>query len=90
MSALHTASIQPDDRHQALMAAFKDALKTHGLGLAPIEWLAIASQFVGLLTGAQDARQYTSDDVMEVVAANIQQGNRDFINAMTIEHGGLN
>jgi hypothetical protein len=85
-----TAKIDPNDHHQALMAAFKDAIKTHGMALEPLEWLALASQFVGLLTAAQDSRKYTPDEIMEIVGANIEQGNRDFINAMAREHGGLN
>lgn len=90
MSAFPTAKIAPDDRHQELMAAFKDALKTHGLDLTPIEWLAIASQFVGILTATQDQRKYTSADIMEVVGANIEQGNRDFINfTMMQARGGV-
>ena len=89
MSALPITTILPDDRHQALMAAFKDALKAHGMDITPIEWLAIASQFVGLLTAAQDQRKYTSADIMEVVGANIEQGNRDFVNSMMQTQGGV-
>lgn len=86
-----TKAILPDDRHQALMAALKDAIKTHGIDLDKLEWLAIASQFVGLLTACQDQRKYTGDEIMEIVGANIEQGNRDYVQADLMQtRGGVN
>lgn len=85
-----TSPVSPSEHHQALMAAMKDTLKTHGMELSPLEWLAIASQFVGILTAIQDQRKFTSDEIMEIVGANIEQGNRDYVQfAMLNTKGGV-
>jgi hypothetical protein len=83
-------TIVTNKHHKALMTALKEAIFTHGMELTPVEWLAIASQFVGSLIAAQDSRTHNNEEVMELIIANIEQGNREFIAAVVRIEGGLN
>ena len=82
------ASITPSAAQDAFMRSLKDTLRTSGNSLSPVEWLAITSQFLGILVAIQDQRKLTKDDVMAMVAANIEEGNRSYIEFLTIQTAG--
>lgn len=70
-------STQPQARHaefndamKEVLARFKDRLNGH-------EMLAVAAHLVGVLVALQDQNKYTPDDVMEMVARNIEAGNAE-------------
>ena len=41
-----------------------------------IELLCVASQLVGQLVAMQDQTRYTNSEIMELIADNVQEGNR--------------
>lgn len=49
----------------------------HGKTLTPMEMLAVASHFVGVLIALQDQNTLTPDMVMVMVQYNIEQGNAE-------------
>lgn len=74
-----TKTLEPNQRHSAFLDDLKSALWKHQR-LDPLEMLAIASQFVGMLMAFQDQRTMTPADALEMVGNNIEIGN-----AMAIE-----
>jgi hypothetical protein len=78
------------NKQQQALTTLKEAVLTHGMELTPVEWLAIASQFVGTLIAAQNSRTHSNEEIMELIIVNIEQGNRDFIAAVVRDQGGLN
>lgn len=58
-----------------LMGDLRLALRKHP-NLPAERMLVIAAQFVGNLTAMQDQRRYTPAAVMEMVAMNIEEGNK--------------
>ena len=50
--------------------------------MSKIEILAIASNIVGKLVAMQDQMAFTPDQVMEIVAKNIELGNRQVISQL--------
>lgn len=71
-------SIASRPEHQTLLADMKGVLRKYE-ALDPMEWLAIVSVLVGQLVAVQDQRRYTSDQVMALVAENIQRGNQNAV-----------
>lgn len=71
--------------------AYKDLLiliGKHSNNLTPLELLAIASNLVGKLVALQDQRTITPADAMEVVARNVEQGNREVLETLLASSGG--
>lgn len=66
---------QPGPAHQALMQKHHELHERFADVLSPVERLAIASQFVGQLIGELDDVQYGKQQIMQVVAGNMQSGN---------------
>lgn len=65
----------PSAAHQEFMADIKAAMAKHP-DLSAMEMLALASQLVGNLVALQDQRAMTPAQAMEVVAQNIEEGNK--------------
>lgn len=72
-------SIGPNARHNAYLDQLKAALGDSGNDLPAEELLAVTSQFLGMLVALQDQRRFSADDVMEIVARNIEIGNANQI-----------
>lgn len=79
---------QPTAEHLALMNSLKAALGEHPNCTAE-DMLAVASQLVGNLTALQDQTKYTSMQVMDLVAKNVQIGNRTAIKAIFAGTGAV-
>jgi len=58
--------------------------------MEPMEMLAAMAQLVGNLIASQDATKHTTDEVLTVVAMNIEEGNKSAINEMIAQMGGRN
>lgn len=67
---------EPKQIHQDFKNDITNVLKKYGDKLSAMEVLAISSQIVGMIVAMQDQRKITSDMAMEVVAANIEIGNK--------------
>lgn len=67
-------SLPPTADQIALMNDLKAALGRH-TSLDGQQMLAVTAQLVGNLVAFQDQRRFTPELVMEMVAANIEQGN---------------
>lgn len=76
----------PKPEHVAFMDDLKATLGRH-THLSGVEMLAVASQFVGNLIAAQDQRRYKPDQVMEMVARNIETGNQEAVSALMRTEG---
>jgi len=69
-------AVEPTPRHQALLREMKNAIvRAECQDMDALIILAIAAQYVGQLTALQDRRRLTAEDVMAVVANNIEIGN---------------
>jgi len=69
-------SFMANEHHNKLKDDLAAVLKKHGEHLSPQEILAIAAQVVGMIVALQDQRTMTPDMAMELVARNIQSGNK--------------
>jgi NADH:ubiquinone oxidoreductase subunit E len=76
----------PTAAQNALLASLRAALGDH-THLSPQEILAVTSQLVGMLVAVQDQTRFTPDQVMEVVAANIESGNREVVASLLDPQG---
>ena len=71
---------------EAKHTAFRDdlvgVLRKHGDQLTAAEMLALAAHLTGQLVALQDQRAMTPSQAMEIVAANIEQGNQEVIDGL--------
>lgn len=74
---LIAASAEHESFRRALLNVFKDFQ-----GMGSIEQLAILSSLVGQLVAMQDQRRYTAEALMELVASNIELGNKTVISQL--------
>ena len=85
---MSTRSHTPTAQQLAFRRSLEACMKQHGETLDAVELLAVTSHLVGQLIALQDQTRWTSDKVMELVTANIQQGNREVIDGLLNETGG--
>lgn len=72
---LHTASPKHEIAYQDICAL----LNKHAGSLDALEMLAIASNMLGKLVAMQDQRKITPAMAMEIVAQNIESGNKQVL-----------
>jgi hypothetical protein len=72
---LHTAAPEHEIAYQDIVAL----VRKHGEHLSAVEMLAIAANMLGKLLAYQDQRIMTSVMAMEIVAQNIEEGNRQAV-----------
>ena len=75
-------------KHTAFRDDLVAVLKKHGDQLTASEMLALAAHLTGQLVAMQDQRAMTPSQAMEIVAANIEQGNREVIDGLLDSTGG--
>jgi hypothetical protein len=68
--------MEPTLAHEAAMVAMKEAMRLYADALGAEGMLALASQLVGNLIALQDQTKYSTNAVMRMVEANIEEGNR--------------
>lgn len=73
--------IKPPRHYEAFRLGFAALLAKHGAELTAEDMLAVSSYLVGQLIALQDQRKMTPADAIELVQANIAQGNQDAIDA---------
>ena len=64
------------DKHIRARRDMVEALRKHDHELCDLEMLAVASQVVGNLIALQDETSVSADFAMQLVLANIEEGNR--------------
>lgn len=74
--------------HEVAYQDIAALLNRHTGDLKAIEVLAIAANMVGKLVALQDQRRTTPEQAMEIVARNIEIGNRQVIDQLATEPGG--
>lgn len=81
-------AIRPTQQHLAFRTSLEGVLRQHASELDAIEMLALAAHMVGQIVAMQDQRRYTPAQVMELVANNIELGNRSVIDNLMSQTGG--
>lgn len=71
--------ILPNPEHEVAYQDLVDLVRKHADKVDAIEMLAIAANMLGKLVAMQDQRAYTSAQVMEMVAKNIEHGNLEMV-----------
>lgn len=71
----HIARPEHEIAYQDIVAL----VRKHAEHLSSVEMLAIAANMLGKLLAHQDQRTMTSEVAMEIVAQNIEEGNRQAI-----------
>ncbi len=66
-------------RHRLFRDDLVAVLKKYSDELSAQEMLALAAHLVGQIVALQDQRQMTPEEAMQIVARNIEQGNREAI-----------
>jgi hypothetical protein len=72
---LHIAAPEHEVAYQDLVAL----VRKHAEHLSSVEMLAVAANMLGKLVAMQDQRMLTPAMAMELVAQNIEEGNRQAI-----------
>lgn len=81
-------STTPNAQHLAFRKGLEACIAEHGKTLDAAELLAILSHLVGQVIALQDQRTVTPAMAMDLVASNIEQGNREAIAPLLNETGG--
>jgi hypothetical protein len=68
--------IVADPKYEVAYQGLMDLLKKHADEMTALEMLAVAANMVGKLIAMQDQRKVSSDMAMDVVARNLEIGNR--------------
>lgn len=79
---------KPNPVHRAMRDDLLAVIRKHGAKLEAVEILALAAHLVGQLIALQDQRTMTRDMVMQIVGANIEQGNQEAVGKLTSEREG--
>ena len=81
-------SHKPSAAHTALRDDMVALIRKHGANLEAAEILAIAAHMVGQLIALQDQRKMTREMALQIVSANIEQGNQEVVGKLTNESQG--
>lgn len=68
--------------HKAAYADLARLVDKYTGGMDAIEILAVAANLVGKLTAMQDQRQYTPEEILEIVSSNVKEGNAEVVAAL--------
>jgi hypothetical protein len=72
---LHVAAPEHEVAYQDIVAL----VRKHAENLSSVEMLAIAANMLGKLVAMQDQRALTPAMAMEIVAQNVEEGNRQVL-----------
>lgn len=76
--------VLPEQKHSAFRDGLVALLREHEANLSKREMLALASHLVGQLIAMQDQRTTTPAVALQIVSENIEQGNREVIEGLTL------
>lgn len=72
-------SVKPSPEHVKLRASILDVMAREVPDMPPDQMVAVVAYFLGQMIAMQDQRRWTPAQMMELVAQNIEAGNRDAI-----------
>ena len=78
---------QPKPEHEMFYQELIALVDKHAGKLSAIEVLAVASNMLGKLIAIQDRRVITPADAMEIVAKNIEEGNKEVLDQLGHNRG---
>lgn len=81
-------SVPPNAQHLAFRKDLHDVIRKHGPQLDAMDLLAALSHLVGQVIALQDQRLYTPQAAMDIVSANIVQGNSEVVENLLGAAGG--
>ena len=81
--SIHQAKPEHEVAYQDVVALVSRHAKT----VDALELLAIAANMVGKLVALQDQRSLTASDAMEIVAKNIEVGNQQVLDGLSVTAG---
>lgn len=81
--SLHLANPE----HEVLYQELLKLVNKHARKLDALEMLAVASNMLGKMVAMQDQRTVSPAMAMEVVAQNIEQGNKQVLDQLTGSRG---
>ena len=79
--------VQPQREHTAFRDDLVAVLRKHAGPLSAPEMLALTAHLVGQLVALQDQRTMSPNRAMEIVAANIEQGNQEVLDGLRASQG---
>ena len=79
--------VQPSPLHIAFRSDLLALLDKHAGKLDASEMLALAAHAIGQIVAFQDQRKMTPDMALSLISRNIEQGNREAMNAMSKTEG---
>jgi hypothetical protein len=68
--------------HEVAYADLCVLVNKHADALTAVQLLAIAANMLGKLVALQDQREVTSQQAMEIIARNLELGNRQVLDAL--------
>jgi len=80
-------NIAPTVTHGRMKKDLEKLLEKYSGKASAQELLAISAKITGMLIALQDQRTMTADQATQIVAINIELGNRDVINRLTQSQG---
>lgn len=81
MVALKRVS-EPTAEHKAFRADVIALLKKHADHLQAVEMLTLSAHIVGQIIAMQNQRKVSGEAALEIVMANIQQGNKEVLEGL--------
>lgn len=72
-------TIEPGPNHEAFRADLLAVLSKHAGHLDASEMMALCAYTTGQLVAMQDARKWSPEAAMEIVARNVESGNQQAI-----------
>ncbi|ESY05349.1 MULTISPECIES: hypothetical protein [unclassified Mesorhizobium] len=85
---MRTKFMDASRQHEDLRNGFIAAIREIAPDMPADEILAVVCVFVGQLVALQDQRRFSRESVMELVASNIEAGNRVVIDDLLKARGG--
>jgi len=74
--------IEPTAAHRAFRDDMIEVLRKHGASLASWELLALSAHLTGQIIALQDQRTMSPEAAMNIVAENIEKGNKEVIDGL--------
>ncbi len=78
---------QARPEHEVAYKELAELIGRHGSQISALELLAVAANMVGKLIALQDQRAHSAAEIMELVAQNIELGNRQVIGTLAVPEG---
>jgi hypothetical protein len=79
--------LRPGPKHTAFRDDVVAVLRKHAAHLSAPEMLALSAHLTGQIIALQDQRSMSPDRAMEIVAQNIEQGNKEVITGILDSKG---